>query len=48
MLLEEIGARYRQEANAAAADNFLRGARHAKELVRGLQDLLHKARTALT
>ena len=48
MLLEEIGARCRQEANAAAADEFLRRARRAKKLVRGLQNLLHKGRTALT
>jgi two-component system, chemotaxis family, protein-glutamate methylesterase/glutaminase len=48
MLLEEIGARCRHEANTAAADDFLDRARRTKELVRGLQDLLHKGRTALT
>ena len=48
MLLQEMGDRRRKEADPAAADDYFRQAARTKELVRALQDIVHKGRTALT
>jgi two-component system chemotaxis response regulator CheB len=48
MLLEEMGARCQKDANASVVDEYFRRARRTKELVRGLQDILYKGRTALS
>jgi two-component system chemotaxis response regulator CheB len=48
MLLAEMGSRRRTEGNSSEAEEFFRKAERAKELVRGLQDVIYKGRTALT
>ena len=47
MLLEEMASRSRKENKSDAADDYSRKAARAKELVRGLQDVIYKGRTAL-
>ena len=48
MLPAEMGSRRRTEGNANEAEEYFRTAERAKELVRGLQDVFYKGRTALT